>query len=253
MNARSAKLLFTVAVSAACFTTHADTYHTPPDPSMHGGITGVIEPAAKLQRVIAFEPYEQKAYQAKIELSSGRFTFHGLPPGEYDLFVKTVGHVYEGLTLELEPDAAPGRSVLDTIVQEVGREFFATEDYFNLKHIVRLTASEGPQLRARMFVVQTRTKAVVDPGGNPIRGHIRRFDFVDLVKTRDVWQITASQHLLRQEVPKGSADTNIELSYSPRLGGILVGETVRDVGTIDLKNLPEGPADQYGSAKHEGP
>ena len=47
-----------------------------------------------------------KAYQGTLDKDTGQFTFRGLPAGEYDLLIKVVGHVYEGLTLELEPPPA---------------------------------------------------------------------------------------------------------------------------------------------------
>ncbi len=219
----------------AAGSTPAGTYHTPADPEMSGGIAGMVEPAEGLQTVIAFEPFEIKAYQAKVNPDTGRFTFRGLPPGEYDLLIKTVGEVYEGLTVEIEPDRKLTDEQRRQLVDEINTQFAETEDYFNVKRIVRIARAGD---RARMFVIQTRTKKVVDPGGRVIRAHIRRFDFVDLLKTRDVWQVRTSRHLLRQEVPLDSSDLKLKkIVHAPKLGRILVGEKMKDTGTINLHDL----------------
>jgi len=239
-------------MTVACLSTAAgllrgDTYHTPLKPSLPGGIVGVISPAKGLQAVIAFEPYEAKAYQGLADENTGKFEFRGLPPGEYDLLIKCVGEVYEGLTLELKRGHKPSRKELDNLSEEIGSVFFKTEDYFNVKRIIRLTGTAG---RARMLVVQTRTLSVVEPSGKPIKAQIRRFDFVELLKTRKVWQILKSRHLLRQEVPYESKDIEIKLTYSPKLAGILVGKRIKDLGTIELKKLPKLKAKRYASAEY---
>ena len=240
-----------LAITLTCLSVEAwlrgDTYHTPLKPSLPGGIVGVVSPAKGLQTVIAFEPYEVKAYQALADEDTGRFEFLGLPPGEYDLLIKSVGEVYEGLTLELTRGQKPSRKELDQVCEEIGSTFFKTEDYFNIKRIIRLT---GTGVRARLLVVQTRTLEVVEPSGRPIKAQIRRFDFVELLKTRKVWQILTSRHLLRQEVPYESKDIELKLTYSPKLGGILVGQRVKDLGNIRLKELPKLKCSPYASAEY---
>ncbi len=240
-------MMTTMCLLAGAALLPGDTYHTPLNPTLRGGIVGLISPAKDLQRVIAFEPFEVKAYQARLDKSSGRFEFHGLPPGEYDLLIKTVGYLYEGITLELDPDRTlPGKE-LQKLSDEIGQTFFKMEDYFNIKRIVRLTGLAG---RARMLVVQTRTLPVVEPSGKRIRARIRRFDFVELLKTRKVWQIVTSRHLLRQEVPYKSKDIDIKLIYSPKLGGILVGQRVNNLGTIKLSKLPTVKDGRYATAEY---
>jgi len=240
------------AMTVACLSAVAgllrgDTYHAPLKPSLLGGIVGVVSPAKGLQTVIAFEPYEAKAYQGLVDEDTGQFEFRGLPPGEYDLLIKSVADVYEGLTLELKPGHKPSRKELEKLSEEIGSIFFKTEDYFNVKRIIRLTGTGG---RARMLVVQTRTLPVVKPSGKRIKAQIRRFDFVELLKTRKVWQILRSRHLLRQEVPYESKDIEIKLTYSPKLSGILVGRRVKNMGTIKLKKLPKLKSKRYASAEY---
>lgn len=227
----------------------ADTYHDKPDPDSAGGITLTVHCADNLQSVIVVEPYELKTYQAKVDRRSGRVEMRGLPPGEYDLFIKTIGHVYEGLTLEADPEQSPSSAELKTMCKEVGDTFFTSEDYFNLKRIVRLTG-DGEQVR--MLTAQTRTKHVVTPGGQTIEAHIRRFDLVQMKKTAKVWQLVTGRHLLRQQVPYKSADMKVGFTYSPKLGGILVGERVTDLGRIHLGKLPTTPSDKYAGAQYTG-
>lgn len=213
-------------------------------------LSGTIQPAEKLQAVVAIEPSEVKTYQASVDTETGRFVFNDLPPGEYDLIVKVVGHVYEGVTLDPDPEQQSTLADAKRILEEIKPTFFESEDYFHLKKIVRMTGN-GPQ--ARMFVVQTRTRHTVDPSGAKINAIIRRFDFVDMLKTHKAWQIVASRHLLRQEVPYGSPDTDIKFTFSPALGSILLGDGGRDVGVIDLNKLPKGDAGRYATADYVGP
>ncbi len=244
---RSAAILICLAVG---LTAWAGTYHNQPDSEEAGGITAVIQPAEGLQTVIVIEPYELKAYEANVDKKSGRINIRGLVPGEYDLLIKTVGHVYEGVTLEVDPDQSPSPAELKTICEEVGETFFTSEDYFNVKRIVRLTG-DGEQ--SRMIVAQTRNKLVVAPSGATIHGHIRRIDLVEMRKTAKVYQLVTGRHLLRQEVPFKSPDIKIEFTHSPKLGRILVGETITDVGRIDLRRLPEALSGKYADAKYTVP
>ncbi len=232
----------------------ADLTYTKPNPKAKGGIVGVVKTDRKLQAVIGVEPYTFKFYKGAVQADGRGFRFAGLEPGEYDLVIKTTGHVYEGLTLDVpseDDDPDIGRLTvkqLQAVCDDTAEYWFKTEDYFNEKKIVRFE-SDGE--RARMFVVQVRTKAVVDPAGTPIDAHIRRFDFVDMVKTKKVWQVLKSRHLLRQEVGRKSKDIKLKATYSPRLGQILVGEKVRDLGEIDLKKLPKPKKPRYASKSYK--
>ncbi len=227
----------------------ADIGYSRPDPEARGGIEGSVITDRPLQAVLAFEAYELKVYRGAVDPLRGTYRFRGLPPGEYDLVIKTVGQVHEGITLEAPLGEPLDRRALDEACDHVADTFFTTEPYFNRKQIVRLAADGSA---ARMFVIQTRTKQVVDPAGLPIDAHIRRFDVVDLVKTNQVWQITTSRHLMRQEVVRSSGDLKVRHLYSPALGGVLVGDQVKDLGPIDLKKLPKPPKDQYfGSARQD--
>jgi hypothetical protein len=224
----------------------ADTYHSSPDPDAKGGIKGKVKQFEDLQYVIALEPYTIKAYQGAVDPLTGEFSFRGLPPGEYDLLIKTVGHIYEGFTLEQEPGQSATPAQLAALRDEIAPDYFKQERFFNNKWITRLTGKDG---QARMVTIMARDLDTMDPDAKLINKLIRRISFVDLVKTRDVWQITTSRHILRQEVPFDSKDAKIDWKFSPDLSGILVGEKVRDAGEIDLDKLTGAPRDRYIEAK----
>ena len=228
----------------------AELTYTPADAAAGGGMMGAIRTTRDIQMILAFEPFELKVYKASVDRGSGRFALRGLPPGEYDLVIKTVGHVYEGLSLRDDEKMSLEGARLQAACDEVSPFIFKAEDYFNRKQVVRIAVSEG---RARALVVQTRTRPVVDPGGIPIAAHIRRFDFVELVKTRRVWQITTSRHLLRQEVAYRSKDAKLAFGHSPKLSRIGIGETIRDLGVIDLKRLIVSRPGRYGTARYAQP
>lgn len=231
---------------------HADTYHDALNPALPGGITGLVIPPdekSPLQTVVAVEPFEARAYQANVE-ENGRFTFRGLPPGEYDLIIKVVGKAYEALTLEREDETVMEPQAFKPIFDAASKLFFSTEDYFNHKTIVRMTGNNDV---VRFLAVQTRDLPVVEPSGEPLRANIRRFDLVEMVRTRDIWQIRKARHLLRQEVPYHTPDIKLECIHVPKLGGILVGRTMRDLGRIELAKAPRGPEGVYPTASWTRP
>jgi hypothetical protein len=232
--------LIVLALPAA---TRADTYHTPLDPAAHkGALLGTVVPATGLQTVVAVEPFELKAYQAEVDPVTGQFAFRGLPPGEYDLLIKVVGHAYEGMTLDTGEEVPLSGDNLQKVGADIRKLFFESEDYFNIKKLVRLTTAAE---RGRLFAVQTRTLPVLEPSGETLRAWVRRFDIVDCVKTRKVWQLPTSRHILRQEVPFGDPDAKLEVHSSPKLSGFLVGEQAKNIGEIHLAKLPPYPATSY--------
>lgn len=237
-------VLAAIVVVIAGAMLRADTYHNQPDPSATGGIVGKIKSPEGLQTVIALDPTEFKCYQAKIDSATGKFEFKGLPPAEYDLLIKLTGKVYEGISIDVDPEAKPTPVALKKDLDDAGTMFFKTEDYFNIKHVSRFNSAGD---HARMLVIQTRTKPVVDPAGNKVEANVRRIDFVDLVKTRKVWQVSNTRHLLRQEIPYASDDNKLACTHSPQLGAILVGEKIKDLGEIDLAKLSPSPKERFVS------
>ncbi|MFW6058716.1 MAG: hypothetical protein ACODAQ_00955 [Phycisphaeraceae bacterium] len=227
----------------------ADTYHEPLKPNQYsGGLVGTIANApGDLQRVIAVEPFELKAYAAELDTDTGGFELRGLPPGEYDLLIKSVGHVHEGLTLEPDPLTDPDADKLQAMVEGVGETLYPSERYFDVKHIVRLTGNDEI---SRSLVTFTRTRPSMRSDQSDVDGHIRRFALVRMVHTRDVWQIETVRHLLRQEVPENSDDIELTYTHSPDLGQFLVGERVHDLGEIDLQNIKRGDSSKYASDRH---
>lgn len=246
MRTSIAALLVCMVTSSAYG--QADTYHTPLDADQPGGIVGTIVNApGTLQRVIAVESFELKAYAANLEADTGRFELRGLPPGEYDLFIKSVGHVHEGLTLETGFGDEPAPDELQEMIEGVGETLYPSERYFDVKHIVRLT---GDGDFARALVAFIRTRPTQRPDHSWHHGHVRRFALVVMERTRDVWQIDTVRHLFRQEVPEGADDLELSYTHSAELGAVLVGERVHDLGEIDLDALEPIPASRYASDRH---
>ncbi|QNN23234.1 hypothetical protein HED60_13450 [Planctomycetales bacterium ZRK34] len=250
MMLRKNNLLVIVASTALCCATawlYAGLTYQKPDPSATGGITGVIAQPAVLQDVIAVDPLDTKIYQAEIDPATGRFTFRGLPPAEYDLLIKVVGEVHEGLTLLPEGVSEPTPQQRKKICDEIAKDFRDTEPFFNVKKIVRL---DGAGDKARMFVMQTRTRHTVTPGAEAIHAHIRRFDYVDIVRGPKLWQVLESRHLLRQEVPLDSPDLKMtKFMHHPSLGRLLVVSSVKDLGTLNLDKLPASRPGLYPGAE----
>lgn len=228
----------------------ADPYHTPLDDTQPGGIIGVIQPSQGLQTVIAIEPTEIKAYQAHLDATTGRFELRGLPAGEYDLFIKIKGRVFEGVTLQADPEQGSNVKDRQKLLDDTKTLIAESEDFFNLKRIIRI---DGTPEQARVLVMHRRTLPTLDPAGNAIPATIRRFDFIDLIKNGRVWQIATDRHVLRQEVPYGDHDEKVDFIHSTALGAILIGEEVRDMGTIDLTAIPLTPAADYPSADLKAP
>lgn len=226
---------------------YADLTYQQPDPGATGGITGVIAPGSVLQEVIAVDPLDTKIYKAQIDPATGRFNFRGLPPAEYDLLIKVVGGVHEGLSLLPEGASEPTPQQRKKLCDEIAKDFRDTEPFFNVKRIVRM---DGAGDKARLFVMQTRTRHTVTPGAEAIHAHIRRFDYVDIVRGPKLWQVLESRHLLRQEVPLDSPDLKMtRFVHNPSLGRLLVVSSVKDLGTLDLEKLTASKPGQYPGAE----
>ncbi|MCX5658553.1 MAG: hypothetical protein NTW19_02380 [Planctomycetota bacterium] len=225
-----------IALALAAPALAVDTIYDSPSASNTGGLKGVIQGVKEIEAVIVVEPTEAKAYKAHV-VGSG-FEISGLPPGEYDLMIVSAGQVHEGFTLETpaddssgDPPPPPTESELKAICDGCAKTFFDQEPFFNSKRIVRLTGSGDG---AKMFTMMTRTNPVLDPAGNAINAYIRRYDIFELVRTGKLWQIKSNRHLMRYEIPHGSPNEKPTFSHSPSLGGLLVGQAVKDLGVIDL-------------------
>ncbi|MAE61819.1 MAG: hypothetical protein CMJ49_10750 [Planctomycetaceae bacterium] len=244
-------VLLWVMVLAPASVLIAGTYHAKPKAKFTGGIKGVVVSAKPLQTVIVIEPFELKAYEAAIDKETGAFVLKGIPPGEYDILIKTVGHVYESVTLETDPEADPPKpKALTELVEQVAPNYWRLEDFFNVKRILRLT---GNKKDVRFFTCQTRTNPTLNQNGDVIPAHIRRFDLVVMKKTNKVWQAKTARHLLRQEVPHKSKDVALKFHHIPTLGGHLIGDEPINLGKLILKKLKPEKRGRYVGARYVAP
>ncbi len=99
-----------------------------------------------------------------------------------------------------------------------------SEDYFNIKRIVRLGGNLGT---VKLLVEQVRDKRTFDPGGTELKGiQIRRLDLCEMRKTGKIWTVKMNRHLFREERKMGGPGTELTFGYVPGLGGIRVGDGV---------------------------
>jgi len=221
-------LLLAVACQAAKF------HDTPPGGP--GGIRLAVKPIADLEEAIVVEPTEYKAYAASIHRAAGLVSIKGLPPGKYDLVLKFKDKVFEGLTLD-PPD---GLEALPKEAREgIEKVTWMSEDYFNIKRIVRMG---GNRRTAKLLVEQVRDKKTFQPDGTVLKGVlIRRLDLCELRRTGQIWTVKINRHLFREERKMGGPGTTLEFYYVPALGGIRVGDEVAEPPAFDAASVRRRP------------
>jgi len=232
----SVVLLFLAAAS------QAEKFHDTP-PGGPGGIRVAVQPIADLEEAIVVEATEYKTYLADIDRGAGTVAIRGLPPGKYDLVLKFRDKVFEGITLdppdglaELPRDARDG-------VEEVT---WMSEDYFNIKRIVRMGGNPGT---VKLLVEQVRDKKTFDPGGTVLAGIlIRRLDLCELRKTGKIWTVKMNRHLFREERKMGGPGTELAFGYAPALSSIRVGDEVAALPDFDAASVKRRPWPHFYTA-----
>ena len=155
--------------------------YSKPDPSAGGGIKGVIAGAPseilgvlampqKFPNISAMEDIEggvsaknarninkdmtNQVYLAGLG-SDNAFTFYGLPPGKYDLFVLCENCFYEGLLLTREEHTL---SEADT--RAIKTKITESNPFFNVKNQHRIEGQSGAYGKARVLEQEVRTLPV---------------------------------------------------------------------------------------------
>ncbi len=237
--------------------------YTPPDPSASGGIIGRLEGAQsevlgvlampqRFPNVSALEnvtggtsaknarnintSMTNEVYLAELG-SNDTFSFTGLPPGKYDLFVLCEDAFYEGLLLNrgqsnlTQPDLDSIKSKLDE-----------SNPFFNRKNHHRTLGQSGYYGTARVLLQEVRTLPVTLQSAE-VLNHIQirsiKLCLMESVGSTGLgthWQMKKSREITRQEV--GPPDTKgvIRGYYCAALQGLRVSFRVRDAGTITLKH-----------------
>jgi len=233
------------------------------DPEATGGIKGVIEKAPsevlgviampqKFPTVSSLEDIEggtadknarnvnkdmtNQVYLAALS-DNNAFSFNGLPPGKYDLFVLCENCFYEGLLLTREEqtlNAADTKSIKAKITE--------SNPFFNVKEQHRIEGQSGSYGKARVIEQEVRTLPVTLQSAEVLK-HIQirsiklcLMESVGTSKLGTHWEMKKTREITRQEV--GPPDTKgvIPGYFSKALQGIRVSTSVKDIGSITLKS-----------------
>ena len=223
----------------------AGRFHDKPDNACSGGITASVTPIDSLEEVLVVEPATYRVYIATIDRYKKCFTIRGLKPGKYDLILKFRTTLLEGLRFDARGD-------LEKIPSEDWRyiqwETWRSDDYFNDKTIVRLG---GNRKRIMMLVDQVRDKRTFEPSGRVLEGiQIRRLELTVMRKTALVWQIAKTRHLYREERRMDAPGRKLKYVFSPKLGGIRVGDDMVTLPPIAAKAITHKKSAFFRSANH---
>lgn len=220
-------------------------FHDQPDPNAKGGITAKVTPIANLEDVIVVEPETYRVYLATIERSQGGFVIRGLPPGKYSLLLKFRSTVVEGLDL-----CVPGgyAKIPEKEWGYIQWEVWRSDDFFHEKRIARMG---GNGTRVKMLVDQVRSRKTYEPSGNILKGVFRRrLELTEMRKTGLVWQIKKTRHLYREERKIDAPGRVLRYVYSPKLGGIRVGDEMVELPLIEAQQIGVPTPAHFLSAKH---
>lgn len=235
------------------------------DPSCSGGIKGVIAEAPseilgvmampqKFPNISAMDDIEgggsyknarniNKDMTNQVYLASlsddNSFSFQGLPPGKYDLFVLCENCFYEGLLLSRE---AQNLSEADT--RSIKAKITESNPFFNVKNQHRVEGQSGTFGKARVLEQEVRTLPVTLQSAEVLK-HIQirsiklcLMESVGTSKLGTHWEMKKTREITRQEV--GPPDTKgvIPGFFCKALQGIRVSTKLKDLGAIKLSSDP---------------
>lgn len=167
------------------------------------------------------------------------FSFYGLPPGKYDLFVLCENCFYEGLLLNREEHTLTGA---DTAA--IKAKITESNPFFNVKNQHRIEGKTGSYGKARVLEQEVRTLPVTLQSAEVLK-HIQirsiklcLMESVGSSKLGVHWEMKKTREITRQEV--GPPDTKgvIPGFYCKALQGIRVSTSVKDVGALKLVSDP---------------
>jgi len=228
-----------VHAGKASGTVQSTRLYTKPDPQARGGLTANIslprERVLDVFAMLATDPV--KLYKGQVTDDGNGFRFKGLPVGKYDLVVLYEDRFYEGLGLTRVTDSLTA-SDRDSIEQALRRSV----PFFDTKAVHRAAGTTGRAGHARVMLQELRTRKIVDQNGTVLAGfQIRSLKLAwleDVGKTG--WHLVGTREIVRTEVAPGDRQGVLGHTYNPRLGGIRVIDTVKDLGTLNLdqKGVP---------------
>ncbi|MEI6655723.1 MAG: hypothetical protein WCP45_13230 [Verrucomicrobiota bacterium] len=191
--------------------------------------TGVISAKVKgavLTHAIAVERDRTRVYLATLDDAGTGFRFTNLPVGRFDLVLVTKDNrVLEGLALGaaavLPEDRA--KHLEDGVTK--------ADSFFN-RRIRHRTALEGEV--ALVFVERLRDGKILRGSGEELNAGLRRLEIIELHEATDEWQMVRTRHLYREETPRQQGIAFFTHVHRPALGGLRIGTSPRDLGTLDL-------------------
>lgn len=239
--------------------------YSKPDPSAGGGLRGMIagNPSEvlgvlalpqKFPNISALSDVEggdstknarninkdmtNQVYLAALGANNA-FSFYGLPPGKYDLFVLCENCFYEGLLLSREAN-----TLTEPDVRAIKAKVNESNPFFNVKNQHRIEGQGGTFGKARVLEQEVRTLPVTLQNAEVLK-HIQirsiklcLMESVGTSKLGTHWEMKKTREITRQEM--GPPDTKglIPGYFCKPLQGIRVATSVKDLGTITLASEP---------------
>ena len=245
--------------------------YSKPDPSAGGGlrgmiagnpseVLGVLAMPQKFPHISALSDVEgggstknarninkdmtNQVYLAALGANNA-FSFYGLPPGKYDLFVLCENCFYEGLLLSREAN-----TLTDPDVRAIKAKVTESNPFFNVKNQHRIEGQSGSFGKARVLEQEVRTLPVTLQNADVLK-HIQirsiklcLMESVGTSKLGTHWEMKKTREITRQEM--GPPDTKglIPGYFCKSLQGIRVATSVKDLGTLTLASdpVPGNPA-----------
>jgi len=170
---------------------------------------------------------------------SNAFSFHGLPPGKYDLFVLCENCFYEGLLLSRDEN-----TLTEPDVRSIRAKVNESNPFFNVKNQHRLEGQSGTFGRARVLEQEVRTLPVTLQSAEVLK-HIQirsiklcLMESVGTTKLGTHWEMKKTREITRQELGPPDTKGPIPGYFCKALQGIRVTTSVKDLGTITLASDP---------------
>lgn len=239
--------------------------YSKPDPSAAGGIRGsiaenpsevlgVLAMPQKFPNVASLDDVEggnsaknarnvnknmtNQVYLASLG-SDNTFSFSGLPPGKYDLFVLCENCFYEGLLLSREE-----QSLTEPDITAIKAKLKESNPFFNVKNQHRIEGQTGAYGKARVLEQEVRTLPVTLQSAEvmtTIQIRAIKLCLMESVGSPGLgthWEMKKTREITRQEV--GPPDTKGALPgyFCKALQGIRVSDSVKDVGALKLVSDP---------------
>ncbi|MEI8036876.1 MAG: hypothetical protein WCJ14_00665 [Verrucomicrobiota bacterium] len=199
--------------------------YTQPGAADTGAIAGKVQ-GAVLTHAIAVERDRTRVYLAALDANGAGFHFSRLPVGRFDLVLVTKDQrVIEGL----------GLGAAEVLGEDRARhlaEAVAKADSFFNRHTRHRVGFSGEV--ALVFAERIRDGRILRGSGEKLDAALRRLELIELRQADDDWQMVGTRHLYREEAPCLPGIPFLAHLQLPALGGLRVGDTPRDLGTLDL-------------------